>query len=264
MARSEDIKRLTAAMQAGGGSRAEAFFLAHGLDVAFNSVGRGYGVLKHVNEPWGRARQQGCLDEVVADGLVEYGLVDPATLQESATTSGGPAVTTISSTSRVFISHASVDKELAEAVADLLRLGTGLAHTRILCTSLDGMAIPIGTTDYLEFLRTQISGAGLVLPLLTPAFFDSEACLIEIGAMWGLSIPAFPLLVPPIEFARIEKLLGKIQGAKITDSSGLSELHDKVTRTFGLDVETAMWEGKKAKFLTFFPACSVGLRQARG
>jgi hypothetical protein len=47
------------------------------------------------------------------------------------------------------------------------------------------MSIPTGTTDYLEFLRTQISDAGLVLPLFTPAFFDSEVCLIEVGAMWG-------------------------------------------------------------------------------
>lgn len=154
----------------------------------------------------------------------------------------------ISPTSRVFISHASADVDLADAVADLLRLGTGLSEERILCTSLEGMGIPEGTPNYLEYLREQISDAGLVLPLFTPAFFDSEVCLIEIGAMWGLKQETFPLVVPPVTYARVEKLLGKLQSARIDEKEGLSRLHDRIVRVFELNAKTDMWIKKKNQF----------------
>jgi hypothetical protein len=249
VADSEDITNLIEAMVAGGGSRAEAFFIARGLGSAYASVDKGYGIRKHVNAALLRAEKDGHLAEVVADGLFEYRLADakPVQTRQPRSNKGG-SVATVSATGRVFISHASADKALADALADLIRLGTGLSHERILCTSLDGMGIPVGTKDYLEFLREQISDAGLVLPLFTPAFFDSEVCLIEVGAMWGLGMPRFPLLVPPVDFPRVEKLLGKVQGAKIDKSSGLSELHDQIIASFGLIGSTPMWEAKKAAF----------------
>ena len=143
----------------------------------------------------------------------------------------------------------------------MLRLGTDLPRTRIICTSLEGMGIPTGTTDYLEFLRSQISNAGLVLPLLTPAFFDSEVCLIEIGAMWGLKQPAYPLIVPPVDFARVEKLLGKVQAARIDKEQGLSDLHDRIVTTFDLTANTAMWNTERADFEAKLPGLLDGLAE---
>lgn len=231
----------------GGGARAEAFFVAHRLGVAYDSVGKGWGVRKHVSTALLQAQRDDREDEIVGAGLDAYGL-EPSQPTKARRASRAGNVLQISGTSRVFISHASVDKELANALADLIRLGTGLSHERILCTSLEGMGIPIGTTDYLGYLRGELSDAGLVLPLLTPAFFDSEACLIEIGAMWGLQMPAFPLLVPPVDYPRVERLLGKFQGAKINQSPGLSQLHDRIVQAFGLMAATDMWEAKKASF----------------
>ena len=248
VAKSDDITRLIEAMVKGGGARAETFFVSHGLGRAYSSVGKGWGTQKHVNAAIMQAERAGRLVEVVEAGLIAYELAPSESPSTHRTSRGGTVPHQISATSRLFISHASVDEELAEALSDLIRLGTGLSHERILCTSLEGMGIPVGTTDYLEFIRGQLSDAGLVLPLFTPAFFDSEACLIEIGAMWGLEMPRFPLLVPPVDYARVEELLGKIQGAKINQSKGLSDLHDRIVHTFGLTANTAMWERNKAKF----------------
>lgn len=247
MATSDDITRLIDAMVQGGGAQAEGFFVAHGLGLAYDSVGKGWGIRKHVTTALLQAQRQNREREIVEAGLKAYGL-EPSQPARSRPLRKASVVPKGSSTSRVFISHASADKEIADALADLIRLGTGLSHERILCTSLEGMGIPVGTTDYLEYLRAQLSDAGLVLPLLTPAFFDSEVCLIEIGAMWGLQMPAFPLLVPPVDYARVERLLGKFQGARINQSAGLSQLHDQIVRTFGLTAATAMWEAKKASF----------------
>lgn len=242
---SEAIAALVEAMRTSGGSRAETFFIAQGLGAAYNSVDKNYGIQKHVNAALLQAEREGRQDEVVRAGLAEYGLDDmPHKGSEKRVVPASSPK--LSPTSRLFISHASADADLADALADLLRLGTDLPSERILCTSLEGMSIPTGTTDYLEFLRTQISDAGLVLPLFTPAFFDSEVCLIEVGAMWGLGQSAFPLIVPPVDFARVEKLLGKVQAAKIDQEKGLSELHDRIVKVFGLTAKTPMWNNCSA------------------
>jgi hypothetical protein len=261
VAKSEDITRLIEAMVDGGGARAEGFFVAHGLGLAYDSVSKGWGIRKHVNAALLQAERDGRQDEIVEAGLEAYDLTAGELASTKRTSSGG-IVPQISVDSRVFISHASADKELADALADLIRLGTGLSHERILCTSLEGMGIPVGTTNYLEYLREQLSGAGLVLPLFTPAFFDSEVCLIEIGAMWGLQMPAFPLLVPPVDYGRVEKFLGKFQGAKIEQSAGLSQLHDRIVRTFSLKAETSMWEEKKTRFDKRLPSLLKSLAES--
>ena len=45
-------------------------------------------------------------------------------------------------TGKVFISHATEDKPLAEALSDLIEAGIGLTHDQIFCTSLAGQGIP--------------------------------------------------------------------------------------------------------------------------
>ncbi|MFI5706342.1 hypothetical protein [Kribbella sp. NPDC051620] len=249
---SRTIEVLVEAMRAGGGPRSETFFIAQGLGAAYSSVGKNYGIQKHVNAALLQAEREGRQDEVVCAGLAAYGLDElaPRGNENRVSHPNGPKP---SSTSRLFISHASADADLADALADLLRLGTDLPSERILCTSLEGMTIPAGTKDYLEFLRIQISDAGLVLPLFTPAFFDSEVCLIEVGAMWGLGQSAFPLIVPPVDFARVEKLLGKVQAAKVDQEKGLSELHDRIVQVFGLTAKTPMWNKKRTQFEAKLP-----------
>jgi hypothetical protein len=249
---SEAITALVEAMRTGGGSRAETFFIGQGLGAAYNSVSKNYGIQKHVNAALLQAERDGRQDEVVRAGLAAYDLDDmiPRGSEKRVPPASSPKP---GPTSRLFISHASADVDLADALADLLRLGTDLHSDRILCTSLEGMGIPTGTTDYLEFLRGQISDAGLVLPLFTPVFFDSEVCLIEIGAMWGLGQSTFPLIVPPVDFARVEKLLGKVQAAKIDQEKGLSELHDRIVEVFGLTAKTPMWNRKRKQFETKLP-----------
>lgn len=103
----------------------------------------------------------------------------------------------------------SVDESIANALADLLRLGTDLPRKRILCTSLPGMGIPEGEGNYVAYLRRELEDATLVLPLITPSFFESRVCLVELGAMWGMELPAFPIVVPPAMFAQMEEVLGR-------------------------------------------------------
>lgn len=259
--RSELIRR----MVEGGGSRAESFFLVRGLGAAFDSPGKGWGTQKKVNAALLAAERAGTLDQVLEDAAAEYGLpsrregtvVPPRTLatKSSRELPGAPK-------GRVFISHAAVDKPLADALADLLRLGTDLTAARILCTSLEGMGVPEGVSDYLDYLRTTLNGAELVVPLLTPAFFDSEVCLIELGAMWGAQLPSFPIVVEPVDYGRVEQVLGKMQLSKIDDAKHLARLHDAIVTKFGLKARTDMWEAKRDQFLAKLPNIIAGLKPA--
>lgn len=237
---------LVEAMKSGGTSRAQTFFTAYGLAKTFNAPNKGWGVEKRINEALAQAEREGRWNEVVEAGLRSYdltNLISEGTSREMSSTNPSKGAT-----GRLFISHASADKALADALADLLRLGTGLSHDRILCTSLDGMGIPIGTDDYMGYLNGQLVDAAMVLPLFTPAFFDSEVCLVEIGAMWGLHLAKFPLIFPPVDYARVERVLGKVQAASIKNLSALSELHDRIVDVFELKANTAMWNAKRAQF----------------
>jgi len=158
-------------------------------------------------------------------------------------------------TGMLFVSHATRDKELANSLVNLIRLGTNLTSNRIRCTALEGMGVPTGDRNYSARLRANLAGAALVLPLLTPAFFDSEMCLVELGALWVLEESAtFPIVVPPIDFERVERLLGKWQGARIDSTPNLHELRDKIHSTFELPApNTALWDDHREDFTETLP-----------
>jgi hypothetical protein len=235
----ETVSRLVAA----GGSRAESFFISHGLGAAYASVDKNWGIRKHVNAALLKAEQGGVLDEVLHAARESFGL-DPVEERRMLTPS-----TRAGSGGKLFISHASVDKSIADALADLLRLGTDLPRKRILCTSLPGMGIPEGEDNYIEYLRQHLRDATLVIPLMTPAFFDSEACLVELGAVWGMSLPAFPVVVPPATFAQLERILGKVQCGRIDQAASLARLKDRVGKAFDVDAPSDAWEQKRDEFL---------------
>jgi hypothetical protein len=63
-----------------------------------------------------------------------------------------------SGTREVFISHATEDKPLAEALGELIELGLGLSHDQIFCSSLAGQGIPSGT-DFKSHIKGGLARA---------------------------------------------------------------------------------------------------------
>lgn len=231
------IGQLIDAIVAGRTALAESFFLGHGLSEAFAGPSPGWGLRKRINSALLEAERQGIRDEVLADAADRYGVEMPRSVRSLKRPQAA--------TGRLFISHASSDESLADVIADLLRLGTGLSHEKILCTSLEGMGIPNGTDDYVGFLRAEIEQAKLVLPLITPQFLESPMCLLELGAAWGLGKEWFPLIAPPVTYQDVESVMGKVQAAQVNKSSDLARLHDRVVETFGVAPVTEMWEAKR-------------------
>ena len=149
----------------------------------------------------------------------------------------------------IFLSHASKDKVLADKLADLLTNGCAVDPNNILCTSLEGKGIPAGTPNFIEYLQEQIREPRLVILLLSENYFASLFCVCELGAVWGMGLPCFPLVVPPTNKGRLKATLAVTQAGDITNPSYLDELPDVVKDKVGRSVPTPTWNVKRDAFL---------------
>lgn len=149
----------------------------------------------------------------------------------------------------IFLSHAFKDKRLANKLADLLTNGCAVNPNDLLCTSLEGKGIPAGTSNFIEYLRKQIQEPRLVILLLSENYFASLFCVCELGAVWGMGLPCFPLVVPPTNKSKLKATLAVTQAGDITNPSYLDELRDAVNDKVGCCVPTPTWSVKRDGFL---------------
>ena len=129
--------------------------------------------------------------------------------------------------SEIFISHATADKDLVKSLVSLLRDGMGVPKKSIFCTSLKGYGIPLGK-DFSEYMKSKIQEPKIVIMLITPAYLESQFCLMETGAVWSKSLHSCPIVVPPVGFASITKTLGLVQSWTINDESGIVDFKTAV------------------------------------
>ena len=89
-------------------------------------------------------------------------------------------------TPTVFLSHASNDRPLVDAVCDLLRDGISQLNLQeVFCTSLDGQGIAPGRDSTSDIKRALLDSA-IVIFLISPAFKQSAFCANEVGAAWAI------------------------------------------------------------------------------
>ncbi len=149
----------------------------------------------------------------------------------------------------IFLSHAHKDKTLADKLVDLLTNGCGVNPNNVLCTSLEGKGIPAGTSNFIEYLREQIREPKLVILLLSENYFASHFCLCELGAVWGMGLSCFPLVVPPTDKNKLKATLAVTQAGDVSSKGYLDELRDAVQEKVGCGVPTATWNVKRDAFL---------------
>ena len=154
---------------------------------------------------------------------------------------------------RIFISHASKDKKLADSFVDFLVLALNIKNTDFFCTSLEGLGIPTGE-NFIDFIQDQLKGCEIVISLISPNYYESRFCLCELGASWILSRTHFPIIIPPLKFSDIEEVLENNQMRMIDKNSDLDELRDELTIKLNLkNVKSPRWGSKKDQFLRKLP-----------
>lgn len=161
----------------------------------------------------------------------------------------------------IFLSHASADKELVDALSDLLTTGCGVPGHHIISTSLPGQGIPAGVPNYIEWIKDKLTDSELVILLLSPNYFESKFCVCEMGAAWGLNLPWFPLIVPPLKSSEVRAVMAVTQNLSIEPESCLDELRDKVSELIDSNVPTAKWNVKRDTFLGKLPGILKNLPQ---
>src|SRR5690606_36942725 len=85
---------------------------------------------------------------------------------------------------KIFISHSSRDKEIAEALITLIRHAMPIAPEEIRCTSVNGYRLRVGARAGTE-LRREILACPAFVGLITDTSMDSAYVLLELGARWG-------------------------------------------------------------------------------
>ncbi len=150
----------------------------------------------------------------------------------------------------IFISHSKHNKELADKLVDLLETGVGISSNDIFCSSLEGMGIPSGT-NFVDFIKSQISDPKVVIMLLTTSYYKSNFCLCELGASWILSHKIIPLIITPLEYKDIKDVLTGVQVLKIEDKNDLNQMQNEIIEALNISGKAfARWEVKRDKFIT--------------
>src|SRR4051812_23003920 len=96
---------------------------------------------------------------------------------------------------RVFVSHSSRDRILAERLILLLRDALNLESHEILCTSVDGYRLRVGADVDRELLRMAID-ADVMIAILSSGASQSQYVAFELGVRLANDKELWPLLAP--------------------------------------------------------------------
>lgn len=159
---------------------------------------------------------------------------------------------TVQDAPKLFLSHAYKDKAYAEAFMDTILIqGSSLPSERILMTSLRETGIATGKNLF-GVLRNTAAHSPLVVALITPTYLTRSTCLAELGAAW-VKEALFPIMVGGITRKDLDGVLQGLIIEKFNDEDTLDELHETVSREFGVTTRPLAWSRKKKQWLGAAP-----------
>lgn len=155
----------------------------------------------------------------------------------------------------VFISHATKDSEYVKTFVTLLE-DIGLSEDEIVCSSISGYGIPL-EKDIYDWLSSQFQKFNLhVIFMLSNNYYQSSACLNEMGADWVLKQKYDSILLSNFDFAQIKVALNPNKiGIKLDSNVDelnrrLNELKDNLIEEFGLrTISATKWERHRNEFV---------------
>lgn len=145
---------------------------------------------------------------------------------------------------KVFISHSSSDKIFGDALVFLLK-GLGLSKSQLLYTSNDVYGIPLGKNIF-QYLRENIEYDVHMVFLLSQNYFNSVACLNEMGAAWMAKNDYTIIGTPGFDFNdkcfRDCCIDSQKMGILMDNYVRMAEFKEMITKKFILDVDAIEWE----------------------
>ncbi|MFD5019976.1 toll/interleukin-1 receptor domain-containing protein [Paenibacillus sp. NPDC058367] len=129
---------------------------------------------------------------------------------------------------KIFISHASADSMMVNALMDLFQTQFNLTRDNFFNTS-DEQLTPGG--NWVEQIRTGMHETDLVMPIITPSYLESAFCICELGAAWVNAANLIPLIVPPLTYKALDATPYRavVQTISLDSKEGLTRLFDAFT-----------------------------------
>ena len=156
---------------------------------------------------------------------------------------------------KIFISHSSADLKYVEPLVELLA-DIGMTNDNLFCSSVPDYAIPLNQDiyDYLASLFRE--GKLYVIFALSDNYYNSPACMNEMGAAWVLKNEYTSILLPKFEYKEIKGAVNPNKiGMKLDDDDELlkkrlGELKNIIADKFGISVPDMRWEKKRNDFIS--------------
>lgn len=162
----------------------------------------------------------------------------------------------IMSKKRIFISHASKDKELVSKFVDsIILLGMGLESEIIAYTSRDDTGVVPGESIPL-FIQNNIACADVVLLMISDNYKNSEVCLNEMGAAWALNKHIIQILLPNTSFDKLGWLESLKKAIKIDCDESIDSLCEVFADRLDFGIKPSVWNRNKAVFISYCKSLS--------
>lgn len=145
---------------------------------------------------------------------------------------------------KIFLSHSSKDKPYGDAIVALL-LKVGLSTEQILYSSSEACGIPIGKNIY-NYLRETIQDGAYMVYLLSDHYYESIACMNEMGAAWMRQNEYLLLATPGFDYGNDKFQKGAANPRSLAVSMDnmdrMREFVVHVKNIFGIDVDSIQIE----------------------
>ena len=161
----------------------------------------------------------------------------------------------MSKESKLFISHASYDKDYVEKLVSLFE-GMGLNDDQIFCSSIPGYDIPVGKNIF-DYLLELFQDYDLhIIFVHSKNYYNSPVSLNEMGAAWALKTNFTSILLPGFDFSEMKGVVKNTDIAIKVDQSEdevkdkLNQLYNQIVLEFGIKRKSdILWEKKRDSFI---------------
>lgn len=162
---------------------------------------------------------------------------------------------------RIFISHASKDKEIVGKFVDLIiLLGMGLESKIIAYTSREETGVIPGESIP-KFIQNNIACADIILLMLSDNYKNSEVCLNEMGAAWALNKHIIQILLPNTSFDKLGWLESLNKAIKIDCNDSMDSLCEVLSNKLNFKIKPSVWNRNKAEFIKYCTSQSTTHQQ---
>lgn len=168
---------------------------------------------------------------------------------------------------KVFISHAEKDSRIVSAFVDLL-YDIGLSNDDMFCSSRTDIGVPV-TEDIYDYLRYQLDSDNVItIFMLSDNYYNSPACLNEMGAVWIKQQNYFTFLLPEFEFKDIKGAINpNKKGIKLDSHNSklkgeLTNFKKEIEKLFSISksIDENRWEMQRDRFIDIIAHYSTELK----